>query len=30
MEEIITVNGQQYRVELNSPLTIEQRNEVIR
>ncbi len=29
MEEIITVNGNQYRVDLNSPLTIEQRNEVI-
>ncbi len=30
MEEIITVYGKQYRVDLNSPLTIEQRNEVIR
>lgn len=29
MEEIITVNGQQYRVDLYSPLTIEQRKEVI-
>ncbi len=29
MKEIITVNGQQYRVDLYSSLTLEQRNEVI-
>ncbi len=29
MEEIITVNGQQYKIELTAPITQEQRNEII-